>query len=138
MGWKSGLTGALSPHYDSRSAIIHNGVDAAGQFRSVRPARPPKRASAWARFMLLASLMLAPALQPLQSLAQSNEVSSDSEVSQSNTMDAPARPVETLESPEPKAPIGALSGAIFILHPKKFRGPGSTICMASLQFRRSR
>jgi hypothetical protein len=115
MGWKSGLTGALSPHYDSRSAIIHNGVDAAGQYRSVRPARPPKRASAWARFMLLASLMLAPALQPLQSLAQSNEVSSDSEVSQSNTMDAPARPVETLESPEPKAPIGALSlGYLYI------------------------
>jgi hypothetical protein len=44
--------------------------------------------------MLLASLMFMPALLPLQSLAQSNDVSSDSEVSQSNEIDAPARPVD--------------------------------------------
>jgi hypothetical protein len=50
--------------------------------------------------MLLASLMCAPAFLPLQSLAQSNEASSDSEVSQSTGVDVPATHVQP---PEDKA-----------------------------------
>jgi hypothetical protein len=65
--------------------------------------------------MLLGSLMFVPAFLPRQSLAQSQEVPSDSGVSQSNKMDAPARPVQTLEAPQPKPPIGALSmGYLYI------------------------
>ena len=65
--------------------------------------------------MLLTSLMFAPVFLPLPSLAQSNDALSDSEVSQSTEIDVPARHVQALEAPEPKAPIGALSfGYIYI------------------------
>jgi hypothetical protein len=115
MGWKSDVTDAPSLHSYSRSAMSPSALEAMSQHGSLRPTHEPKRASAWASFMLLASLMFVPGLLPLQSLAQSNEVSSDSEVSQSNEIDAPARPVRALEAPEPKAPIGALSlGYIYI------------------------
>jgi hypothetical protein len=65
--------------------------------------------------MLLASVIVLPVLLPLQSVAQSNEVSSDSEVSQSNESDAPARRVQPVAAPESKAPIGAVSlGYLYI------------------------
>jgi hypothetical protein len=65
--------------------------------------------------MLMASLMFAPVFLPLESLAQSNDALSDREVSQSTEIDVPARHVQALEAPEPKAPIGALSfGYIYI------------------------
>lgn len=74
-----------------------------------RPTHEPKRASAWASFMLLASLIVLPALLPLQSVAQSNEVS------QNNEIDAPASQVQPVAVPKPKAPIGAVSlGYIYI------------------------
>jgi hypothetical protein len=115
MGLKSDLTYALLPRYHSRSVMPQHALDALGQHKSVGPPRDPRRACVWAKFMMLASLVLVPAVQPLQSLAQSNEVSSDSEVSPSHESDVPARPVRSLESPEPKAPIGALSlGYLYI------------------------
>jgi hypothetical protein len=115
MGWNLNVTDALLPHYYSRSAINHNGGDAVGQHRNVRPARAPNRASALAGFMVLAPLMFVLVLLPLKSLAQSNDLSSDSEVSQSNGSDAPASPVQSLEAPKPQAPIGALSlGYLYI------------------------
>jgi hypothetical protein len=101
MRWKSDV---MSP-----STLV-----AMSQHGSLLPIREPKRVTAWASFMLLASLMFEPALLPLQSVAESNEMS-DSEVSQSNEIDAPTRDVHLLEAPEPNAPIGALSlGYIYI------------------------
>jgi hypothetical protein len=65
--------------------------------KNQRPTPESKRASAWASFMLLASLIVLPALLPLQSVAQSNEASSDSEASQSTEIDIPATHVHLSE-----------------------------------------
>jgi hypothetical protein len=68
-----------------------------------------KRAFGWARFMLPASLIVLPALLPLQSFAQSNEGP------ESNEIDAPASRVQSEAAPKPKAPIGAVTfGYIYI------------------------
>jgi hypothetical protein len=74
-----------------------------------RSTHEPKRASASATFMLLASLIISPVLLPPQSVAQSNEVP------QSNEIDARATQVQSGVAPKPKAPIGAGSiGYIYI------------------------
>ena len=67
------------------------------QHGNLRSAHESKRVNASASFILLASLMFAPAFLPLQSLAQSNEASSDSEVSQSTEVDIPATHVQPSE-----------------------------------------
>jgi hypothetical protein len=96
---------ARSLHNYSRSVISPG----------ARPAPESKPEHAWASLMLMASLMFAPVFLPLESLAQSNDALSDREVSQSTEIDVPARHVQALEAPEPKAPIGALSfGYIYI------------------------
>jgi hypothetical protein len=64
------------------------------QHGSIRAAHEPKQAKPWASLMLVASLMFAPAFLPLRSLAQSNEASSDSVVSQSTEIDVPATHVQ--------------------------------------------
>lgn len=89
--------------------MSHSALESMSRHGSLRPAHEPKRTSGWASFMLLASLMFVPALLPLQSLAQTDKVSPDSEVSQSNEIEVPARRGQSLEEPERKAPIGALS-----------------------------
>jgi hypothetical protein len=115
MRWESDVTDALSLHSYSRSAMSHSALESMSRHGSLRPAHEPKRTSGWASFMLLASLMFVPVLLPLQSLAQTDKVSPDSEVSQSNEIEVPARRGQSLEEPERKAPIGALSlGYIYI------------------------
>ena len=94
MRWQSDLTEALSPHSYSRSTTSPGALEAMSRHGSLRPAHEPKRAITSASLMLLASLMFAPVFLPLQSLAQSNEASSDSEASQSTEVDIPARHVQ--------------------------------------------
>ena len=114
MRWRSDVTGALSLHNYCGSAMSSRALEATNRHGRVRPLRDPARASTWAS-LLLGSLMFVPVLLPRQSLAQSQEVPSESGVSQSNQMDAPARPVQTLEAPQPKPPIGALNmGYLYI------------------------
>ena len=81
-----------------------------------RSTHEPKRASASATFMLLASLIISPVLLPPQSVAQSNEVP------QSNEIDARAIQVQSGVAPKPKAPIGAVSiGYIYGIGPHNGR-----------------
>jgi hypothetical protein len=81
-----------------------------------RTTHEPKRASAWARFMLPALLIGLPALLSLPSVAQSDDGF------HSNEMDAPASQGQSEDAPKLKGPIGAVTFGYIYIASEEFPG----------------